>query len=200
MCFGDFRHNRIKTRWASWHFPATRWRRAVAQRLVPRWLAALLLFLFRSHRHAAHCPGCVDLHRQRCRPKGYLMRRLSPARCRVQIGRAGSAVGGRLAVAALTWPRWATSGRTPDPIGIIAAIPPSARRPPPSGGIIPYLATRFAIVDEMNVIPGAEERGPIAQTLRRLYWDTALSWHPPNLRMLRSVVGLSQVLFGSDYL
>jgi 6-methylsalicylate decarboxylase len=68
-----------------------------------------------------------------------------------------------------------------------------------AGGTIPYLATRFAIVDEMNVIPGAEERGRAADTLRRLYWDTALSWHPANLRMLRSVVGLDQVLFGSDY-
>jgi 6-methylsalicylate decarboxylase len=68
-----------------------------------------------------------------------------------------------------------------------------------AGGTIPYLATRFAIVDEMNVIPGAEERGAAADTLRRLYWDTALSWHAPNLRMLRSVVGMRQVLFGSDY-
>ena len=68
-----------------------------------------------------------------------------------------------------------------------------------AGGTIPYLATRFSIVDEMNVIPGAEERGTAADTLRKLYWDTALSWHPPNLRMLRSVVGMGQVLFGSDY-
>src|SRR4029077_7911016 len=68
-----------------------------------------------------------------------------------------------------------------------------------AGGTIPYLATRFSIVDEMNVIPGAEERGTAADTLRRLYWDTALSWHPANLHMLRSVVGMSQVLFGSDY-
>src|SRR6202051_3678965 len=68
-----------------------------------------------------------------------------------------------------------------------------------AGGTIPYLATRFSIIDEMNVIPGAEERGTAADTLRRLYWDTALSWHPANLHMLRSVVGMSQVLFGSDY-
>jgi predicted TIM-barrel fold metal-dependent hydrolase len=68
-----------------------------------------------------------------------------------------------------------------------------------AGGTIPYLATRFSIVDEMNVIPGAEERGTAADTLRRLYWDTALSWHPANLQMLRSVVGMNQVLFGSDY-
>jgi 6-methylsalicylate decarboxylase len=68
-----------------------------------------------------------------------------------------------------------------------------------AGGTIPYLATRFGIVDEMNVIAGAEERGTAADTLRRLYWDTALSWRPPVLRMLRSVVGIEQVVFGSDY-
>src|ERR1700722_13018781 len=68
-----------------------------------------------------------------------------------------------------------------------------------AGGTIPYLATRFSIIDEMNVIPGAQERGTAADTLRRLYWDTALSWRPPVLRMLRSVVGMGQVLFGSDY-
>ena len=68
-----------------------------------------------------------------------------------------------------------------------------------AGGTIPYLATRFSIVDEMNVIPGAEERGSAADALRRLYWDTALSWKPPVLRMLRSAVGMDRVLFGSDY-
>jgi predicted TIM-barrel fold metal-dependent hydrolase len=68
-----------------------------------------------------------------------------------------------------------------------------------AGGTIPYLATRFGVVDEMNVIPGAEERGTAADTFRRLYWDTAVSWRPPILQMLRTEVGLEQVLFGSDY-
>ena len=68
-----------------------------------------------------------------------------------------------------------------------------------AGGTIPYLATRFSIIDEMNVIPGAQERGTAADTLRRLYWDTAVSWRPPILRTLRPVVGMGQVLFGSDY-
>jgi aminocarboxymuconate-semialdehyde decarboxylase len=45
-----------------------------------------------------------------------------------------------------------------------------------AGGTIPYLATRFSIIDEMNVIAGSQERGSAADTLRRLYWDTALSW------------------------
>ena len=68
-----------------------------------------------------------------------------------------------------------------------------------AGGTIPYLATRFSIIDRMNVIPGAEERGTASDTLRRLYWDTALAWGPPVLRMLRSVAGMNQVLFGTDY-
>jgi 6-methylsalicylate decarboxylase len=51
----------------------------------------------------------------------------------------------------------------------------------------------------MNVIPGAEERGTAADTFRRLYWDTVAAWHAPNLHMLRSVVGMGQVLFGTDY-
>lgn len=68
-----------------------------------------------------------------------------------------------------------------------------------AGGTAPYLAGRWGIVDEMNVIPGGEERGPVADSLRRLYWDTALSYGDPILRMLRDVVGLDQVLFGSDF-
>lgn len=68
-----------------------------------------------------------------------------------------------------------------------------------AGTTIPYIATRFGIVDEMGVIPGAEERGSAADTLRRLYWDTALSWKDPVLRMLKTVVGPKQILYGSDF-
>jgi len=64
---------------------------------------------------------------------------------------------------------------------------------------VPYLAGRFGIIDQMNVIPGAEARATAAETFRRLYWDTALSWGDPVLRMLRDVVGIDHVLFGSDY-
>ncbi len=82
-----------------------------------------------------------------------------------------------------------TFARTPDVKYIVSH----------AGGTIPYLATRFAIVDEMKIIGGAEERGLAAATLRRLYWDTALSWKDPVLQMLRSVVGMGQVLYGSDF-
>jgi predicted TIM-barrel fold metal-dependent hydrolase len=68
-----------------------------------------------------------------------------------------------------------------------------------AGGTIPYLAPRFAVVDEMGVIEGGGERGTAADTFRRLYWDTALSWHDPVLQLLRSVVGIDQVLYGTDF-
>jgi aminocarboxymuconate-semialdehyde decarboxylase len=68
-----------------------------------------------------------------------------------------------------------------------------------AGGTVPYLATRFGVVDEMGVIPGAEARGTAAETFRRLYWDTALSWSDAELRMLRDVVGIDRVVFGTDY-
>jgi 6-methylsalicylate decarboxylase len=68
-----------------------------------------------------------------------------------------------------------------------------------AGGTVPYLAGRFGIVDEMRVVPGAEHRATAAETFRRLYWDTALSWGDAVLRMLRDVVGIDRVVFGSDY-
>jgi len=68
-----------------------------------------------------------------------------------------------------------------------------------AGGTIPYLAGRFGIVDEMRVIPGADARRTARETFRELYWDTALAFGDPVLRMLRSVVGLEQVMCGSDY-
>jgi predicted TIM-barrel fold metal-dependent hydrolase len=82
-----------------------------------------------------------------------------------------------------------TFARTPDVKYIVSH----------AGGTIPYVAARFGIVDEMAIIDGAEERGTAADTLRRLYWDTALSWKNPILQMLRSVVGMEQVLYGTDF-
>lgn len=68
-----------------------------------------------------------------------------------------------------------------------------------AGGSIPYLAARFAIIDEMAFIPGGEERGPAADMFRRMYWDTALAASAPVFRMLRDVVGIDHVLFGTDF-
>jgi 6-methylsalicylate decarboxylase len=68
-----------------------------------------------------------------------------------------------------------------------------------AGGTIPFVASRFAIVDEMDVIPGAQERGAFADALPRLYWDTASAFSDPVLHMLRSVTGIENVVFGTDY-
>jgi 6-methylsalicylate decarboxylase len=68
-----------------------------------------------------------------------------------------------------------------------------------AGGTLPYVASRFAIVDQMGVIPGAEERGSIGDSLARLHWDTASAFSDPVLHMLRSVAGLHNLVFGSDY-
>ena len=68
-----------------------------------------------------------------------------------------------------------------------------------AGGSIPYLAARFAIIDEMDFIPGGEERGAVASMFRRMYWDTALSASDPLLRMLRDIVGIDHVLYGTDF-
>ena len=68
-----------------------------------------------------------------------------------------------------------------------------------AGGSIPYLAARFAIIDEMGFIPGGEQRGTAADMFRRIYWDTALAASDPVLRMLRDVAGIDQVLYGTDF-
>ena len=68
-----------------------------------------------------------------------------------------------------------------------------------AGGSIPFLAARFAIIDEMGFIAGGEERGFAADMFRRMYWDTALSTSDHVLRMLRDVVGIDRVLFGTDF-
>jgi len=68
-----------------------------------------------------------------------------------------------------------------------------------AGGTIPFVASRFSIVDDMDVIPGAQERGAFADALPRLYWDTASAFSDPVLHMLRSVTGLGNVVFGTDY-
>jgi predicted TIM-barrel fold metal-dependent hydrolase len=68
-----------------------------------------------------------------------------------------------------------------------------------AGGSIPYLAARFAIVDEMRFVAGGEQRGSAFDMFRRIYWDTALSLGDPVLRMLRDVAGINQVLYGTDF-
>jgi aminocarboxymuconate-semialdehyde decarboxylase len=80
-----------------------------------------------------------------------------------------------------------TFARTPDVSYIFAH----------AGGTIPYLAGRFAIVDEMGIM--GHDVGPASESFQRLHFDTALAWTDPVLHTLASVAGASQVLFGTDF-
>jgi len=68
-----------------------------------------------------------------------------------------------------------------------------------AGGTAPYLAGRFAIVDEMQIMGDSSTTGTFEQTFRRLYWDTALAWSDPVINHLRHVAGLDKVVFGTDF-
>jgi predicted TIM-barrel fold metal-dependent hydrolase len=66
-----------------------------------------------------------------------------------------------------------------------------------AGGAIPYLAGRFAIVDEMGIM--GEELPPASESFERIYYDTALAWADPILHAVDAVAGAQQLLFGTDF-
>jgi len=68
-----------------------------------------------------------------------------------------------------------------------------------AGGTAPYLAGRFAIVDELKIMGDSSVTGTSAESFRRLYWDTALAWSDPVLNTLRHIAGMDKVVFGTDY-
>lgn len=68
-----------------------------------------------------------------------------------------------------------------------------------AGGTAPYLAGRFAIVDEMKIMGDSSDTGTSADSFKRLYWDTALAWTDPVLNHLRHIAGLNHVAFGTDF-
>lgn len=68
-----------------------------------------------------------------------------------------------------------------------------------AGGTAPYLAGRFAIVDEMEIMGDSSLTGTFAETFRRLYWDTALAWTDPVINHLSDIAGLDKVVFGTDF-
>jgi predicted TIM-barrel fold metal-dependent hydrolase len=68
-----------------------------------------------------------------------------------------------------------------------------------AGGTAPYLAGRFAIVDEMKIMGDSSVTGTAAETFRRLYWDTALAWSDPVISHLRHIAGMDKVVFGTDF-
>lgn len=68
-----------------------------------------------------------------------------------------------------------------------------------AGGTVPYLMQRFDVLDSLSLVSGGEERGTAREQFAQLYWDTAFAFQDPVLTMARDVVGLSQVVFGSDH-
>jgi len=68
-----------------------------------------------------------------------------------------------------------------------------------AGGTIPFLATRFAIVDEMKVVP-ATKSGEVPPTLCVVFTGTPrCHGRTRSCRCSARSVGMDQVLFGSDY-
>jgi predicted TIM-barrel fold metal-dependent hydrolase len=66
-----------------------------------------------------------------------------------------------------------------------------------AGGTIPYLAGRFAIVDEMGIM--GQGLAPASESFARIYYDTALAWADPILHAVNAIAGAQQVLFGTDF-
>jgi len=79
------------------------------------------------------------------------------------------------------------------------------------GGTMPYLIERFLGGSSAEIVPGVTTRGQggpyvpqqpeggVLAHLRRLHYDTAQCANPVAMRALHSVVGTSQILFGTDY-
>lgn len=68
-----------------------------------------------------------------------------------------------------------------------------------AGGTVPFLAQRLTYADTIN--PGLAGRRPadLLGSLRRLYYDTAMSANPHTLAALASLIDTGHILFGSDY-
>jgi aminocarboxymuconate-semialdehyde decarboxylase len=67
-----------------------------------------------------------------------------------------------------------------------------------AGGTIPYIAQRFDLLDSLHAVPGDDVRGSAREQFRRLYFDTAIAYGEPVLSLATDVVGLPQLVFGSD--
>jgi 6-methylsalicylate decarboxylase len=83
--------------------------------------------------------------------------------------------------------------------GVFAATPDVRFIFSHAGGTAPYLAGRFAIVDEMNIMGDNSKRGTASEMFRKLYWDTALAWSDPVLHTLREIAGPGKIIFGTDF-
>jgi predicted TIM-barrel fold metal-dependent hydrolase len=70
------------------------------------------------------------------------------------------------------------------------------------GGTMPSLVERFGVGAPDNIadnIAKAAEPNSRLYHLRRFYYDTAQSTNPVQLQALKTLVGVPQIIFGSDY-
>ena len=68
-----------------------------------------------------------------------------------------------------------------------------------AGGAVPYLAKRLTYAGTINPEVAPRQPADLFGSLRRLYYDTAMSANPHTLAALTSLIGTDHILFGSDY-
>ncbi len=68
-----------------------------------------------------------------------------------------------------------------------------------AGGAAPYLAQRLTYASTIAASIASREPKDLIGSLRRLYYDTAMSANPHTLAGLSSLIGTEQILFGSDF-
>ncbi|MEU3342570.1 amidohydrolase family protein [Streptomyces sp. NPDC006668] len=68
-----------------------------------------------------------------------------------------------------------------------------------AGGAVPYLAQRLTYASTIAASVASREPKDLIGSLRRLYYDTAMSANPHTLSGLSSFIGTERILFGSDF-
>jgi predicted TIM-barrel fold metal-dependent hydrolase len=68
-----------------------------------------------------------------------------------------------------------------------------------AGGTLPYLAQRLTYADTISSAVGPRRPRDLLSSLRRLYYDTAMSANPHTLAALTSLIDPDHILFGTDY-
>jgi 6-methylsalicylate decarboxylase len=68
-----------------------------------------------------------------------------------------------------------------------------------AGGTVPFLAQRLTYAATINPALAPRRPADLFGSLRRLYYDTAMSANPHTLAALSSLIEPGHILFGSDY-
>jgi len=68
-----------------------------------------------------------------------------------------------------------------------------------AGGTIPYLAQRLTYAATISAAVAPRQPRDLLSSLRRLYYDTAMSANPHTLSGLTSLIEPDHILFGTDY-